>query len=145
MYERTIRCELKRDEQGTLILIRGEGCTLADAEELCRPVAAGDPVVRHSDPGADPKVMLGRLLWLGDELPLAGNYADLVVAAESGDLVGGRVRCEVELLPGGTVTVFRSPACTTAVFGDLCIQVIGESARVRDVTPGARCVFGGAA
>ena len=139
-----IRCELAMDADGTTVTVtRADGCSPADAGVMCRLVAAGDPVVRDADPRVDVRTALGRLVWLGDELPLVGDYADLVAAAERGEAVGGRVRCEIELLPGGTVTVFRSPACTDELTGDLCEQVAGGSVRVRDMTPGARTTVGG--
>jgi len=139
-----IRCELVMagDRTGVTV-VRGVGCSPADAGVMCRLVAAGDPAVRDADPRVDARTALGPLVWLGDELPLIGDYADLVAAAERGESVGGRVRCEIELLPGGTVTVFRSPACTDELTGDLCGQVAGGSVRVRDMTPGARTTVGG--
>lgn len=46
-----IRCELTIDAAGTVVLTRFDGCTLADARELCRLVVAGDPVVSDRPAG----------------------------------------------------------------------------------------------
>lgn len=132
-----IRCELAVAEDGaTVSVTRAVGCAPADVGEMCWLVATGDSVVRDADVSVS-AASFGRLLWLGDRVPLPADYAGLVSAAEAGASVGGRVRCEIELLPGGTVTLFRSPACTEGLAADLAGQVAGRSARVRDVTPGA--------
>jgi hypothetical protein len=43
MEDQPIRCEIELDVTGAVRLVRLPGCTLADARELCRLVADGDP------------------------------------------------------------------------------------------------------
>jgi len=45
MDGRAIWCELWMDADGDITLTRGRGCSPADAVDLCRLVAVGDPVV----------------------------------------------------------------------------------------------------
>ncbi len=47
------------------------------------------------------------------------------------------VRCEIEVLPDGVVTVLRSPGCTEADAVDLCRAIATGDVRVRDLTPRA--------
>jgi len=45
MDGRALWCELWIDAEGDITLTRGRGCTPADAVELCRLTATGDPAV----------------------------------------------------------------------------------------------------
>ena len=56
MDGRALWCELWIDAEGDITLTRGRGCTPADAVELCRLTATGDPAVRDrtEDGGLEP-------------------------------------------------------------------------------------------
>jgi len=63
-----------------------------------------------------------------------------MVAQEAGsaDPMADRpIRCEIEVLPSGDITLLRSPGCTCADAMDMCRAVGGGGVRVRDVTPSA--------
>ena len=49
MAGRAVRCELVMDEHGANVTVnRADGCTPADVVDMCRLVAAGDPLVRDA-------------------------------------------------------------------------------------------------
>lgn len=54
MGDRALCCELWLDPDGDFTLTRGRGCTRADAVDLCRLVAMGDPVVCDRTEGDAP-------------------------------------------------------------------------------------------
>lgn len=56
MDGRVLRCTVVMDAAGAVTLFRGAGCTPQDAAELCRLVAAADPVVRDVPPAVPPRI-----------------------------------------------------------------------------------------